>query len=900
MQKNRFLHIGKYTFSICLIWGCLSASLLAQQTSPPPSDTTRTQVNTPDTTRSLDFAPPPSRGTSNRSTPPDAVQFQSNDSLVVDFRSGRLATLFGNSKVEHSSGTLTSGEIQMNLEMNTVEATATSPEDTLSMPVLTRQSDEIRSNRILFNYKTNKGKFEQARVEVGEGHLIGSKVKNISETEVFIEDGIYSTCPPDYLYYYIKAKKMKVVDQDEIFFTNARLYILDIPYPIVFPFGYVPSGIDQKQSGLLTPTYVFDAQASRGIGLNNVGWFQYVNDYFTTEVNLDIFTSGTFALENRNLYKKTGLYNGSINIGYSIDQGLESTDADFTRIVNKSLAVQHSQTISPYASLSANINLRTEDYFRQNSYNINDNAQTSANSRASYNYKHPEGLFSFGTNASLSQNFFNNSTSLRGPSANFSLKTLTPFKKEGGGNDPSWYENISIRYSNNLNSRFNYRPIDADTAETTFLEALLSPSEYREATGNNDYYRFGLQQKATIQLGKLFPSQFINSSANFNVNEYWFPTSIRKEFNADSNRVETNKIIGFASGRDFSSSFSLSTRVYGISNRKIGNLEGFRHTLQPSVSFTYRPDFSDEKWGVYRTVVSDTLGNEQTYSIFEDEVFAGPGSGEQRSLSFGISNVFETKVVSRDTTGEKNERNLRLIDDLSMRSSYNFAADSLKLSQLSTSLRSNAIPGINISAGANFSFYERNENGARINRFLIADGGKPAQLESFNISVGTSFRGGSGRISTYTPVYRRKYDPFNQAIFSPIDPGYGYETIAPLNSPWSFSLNFNYRWTYIFGQSPRRTAAINANNIAFNLTPKWKFRTTMGYDFIQKELTPSQFSLTRNLECWDLSFQINPFGDRQYYFFSLRVNSAQIQSLFQKLPVLKNLERGSSDTGRGF
>lgn len=890
MQKNRFIHIGKYTFSICLIWGCLSANLLAQQTSPPPPDTTRSQTNPSS----------PSRTTSNRSTPPDAVQFQSNDSLIVDFRSGRLATLFGNSKVEHTSGTLTSGEIQMNLEKNTVEATATSPEDTLSMPVLKRQSDEIRSNRILFNYKTNKGKFEQARVEVGEGHLIGSKVKNVSETEVFIEDGIYSTCPPDYLYYYIKAKKMKVVDQDEIFFTNARLYILDIPYPLVFPFGYVPSGIDQKQSGLLTPTYVFDAQASRGIGLNNVGWFQYVNDYLTTEVNVDIFTSGTFALENRNLYKKTGLYNGSINIGYSVDQGLESTDSDFTRVVNKSLAVQHSQTISPYASLSANINLRTEDYFRQNSYNISDNAQTSANSRASYNYKHPEGLFSFGTNASLSQNFFNNSTSLRGPSANFSLKTLTPFKNDRSGNDPSWYENISIRYSNTLNSQFNYRPIDADTAETTFLEALLSPSEYREATGNNDHYRFGLQQRATIQLGKLFPSQFINSSANFNINEYWFPTSIRKEFNADSNRVETNKIRGFASGRDFSSSFSLSTRVYGISNRKIGKLEGFRHTLQPSVSFTYRPDFSDEKWGVYRTVQSDTLGNIQRYSIFEDEVFSGPGAGEQRSVSFGISNIFETKIVSRDTTGEKSERNLRLIDDLSMRSSYNFAADSLKLSQLTTSLRSNAIPGINISAGANFSFYERNENGTRINRFLIADGGKPAQLESFNISVGTSFRGGNGRISTYTPVYRRKYDPFNQAIFSPIDPGYGYETIAPLNSPWSFSLNFNYRWTYVFGQKPRRTAALNANNISFNLTPKWKFRTTIGYDFIQEELTPSQFSLTRNLECWDLSFQINPFGDRQYYFFSLRVNSSQIQSLFQKLPVLKNLERGSSDTGRGF
>lgn len=140
----------------------------------------------------------------------------------------------------------------------------------------------------------------------------------MSETEVFIEDGIYSTCPPEYLYYYLKAERMKVVDQDEIFFTNARLYILDIPYPLVFPFGYVPSGIEQKQSGLLTPTYVFDAKSTRGIGLNNVGWFQYINDYITTTITGDLYTSGTFFLTNNTQYRKSDIYSGSINLGIPV------------------------------------------------------------------------------------------------------------------------------------------------------------------------------------------------------------------------------------------------------------------------------------------------------------------------------------------------------------------------------------------------------------------------------------------------------------------------------------------------------------------------------------------------------------------------------------------------------
>lgn len=871
-------HTGKYFFSICLISALLSSISYAQQTKADSSKTSSPKKT-------------------ERTIPPDAVEFQSNDSLVVDFRSGRIATLFGLSKVKHPSGELNSGEIEMNLEMNTVEATASAPEDTLSMPVLTRDGEEIRSNRILFNYKTKKGKFEEARVNVGEGHLIGSKVKNVSETEVFIEDGIYSTCPPDYLYYYIRAKKMKVVDQDEIFFTNARLYILDIPYPLVFPFGYVPSGIEQKKSGLLTPTYVFDAQASRGIGLRNVGWFQYVSDYFTTEISADVFTSGTFAIQSNNRYSKIDQFSGSINIGYSLDQGLESTDLDFTRQINKSLVINHRQTISPYASTTASINLRTANYYRLNSFDIEDRAQQTSNSKASYNYKHPEGLFNLGTNAQLNQNFFNNTTSLRGPSATFSIKTLSPFKNPNTGNTPKWYESVTLRYNNSLQSQFDYRPIDADSAETTFLEALFDPEEYRQATGNNDHFRVGLQQTAAIGLGKLFPSQYINSSASINYNEYWFPTSIRKSFNADSNEVITEKEVGFTSGRDFSSSISFSTIIYGLSSRKVGNLEGFRHTLTPSLSLSYRPDFSDEKWGFYRTVQSDTLGNTQRYSIFEDEVFNGPGAGEQRALSFRLQNVFETKIVKRDTTGEVTEKNLRLIDNLSLGSSYNFAADSLNLSQLTTSLSSNAIKGINITAGANFSFYQRDSTGRRINRFLLKEENRLTQVESFNISASTSFRGGNGRISTYTPIYRRKYDPFNQSIFNTIDPEFGYEPIAALNSSWSFTLRFRYNWRYIFNSKPAKTATLNASNISFNLTPKWRFSTSLGYDFIDKELTPTQFNLNRNLECWDLSFRISPFGENQFYFFSLTVNSSQIQTLFQKLPILKNLERGSARPG---
>ena len=829
----------------------------------------------------------------------DAIQFQSNDSLVINLRNGRKAFLFGSAKVSHTAGELTAGEIEMDIEKNQVEATAESESDTLSYPILKRESDEIKSTRILFNYQTQKGKFEAAKIQVPDGYLIGSKVKNVSQDEVFIEDGIYSTCPPDYLYYYIKAKKMKVVDQEEVFFSNARLYILDIPYPILFPFGYVPADLEKKRSGLLTPTYVFEAQSSRGIGLQNLGWFQYFNDYITGQFSSDVYTSGTFYANTNVQYRKRDSFSGNVKIGYSRDRGLEKTDPGFTTTVQRSLNINHNQDFSPYSNISAGINLRTADFFTRNSFDIDDRAEANSNSRIAYNYSHPENDFNFSLNSNINQNFGNNTTTLTGPNSTFSLKTLTPFSS-GVSNDPKWYESVSLRYNNTFNSRFRYNPIDADSAEIGFVEALFDPSKYREATGNNDHFKYGFRQNATLQVGKLLPSPFLNLSANARYNEYWFPTSIRQSFNADSNRVETEQVRGFVTARDFNLGLSFSTTFYGVSNRKIGNLEGFRHTFTPNLSYNYQPDFSAEQWGFYRTVQTDSLGNTRRYSIFANEIFSGPGSSEQQSLSFSVRNVFETKIVSRDTTGEVNERKLKLIDNLSAGVSYNFAADSLNFSTINSSLSSNAIKGINISAGATFSLYDVDSSGRQIDRFLFRDGGKVAQLQNFNVSASTSFRGGSSGPEVYTPIYRRNYDPYNQSRFSPIDPHFNDEIVTPLNSPWSFSLRFSYRWQYRFNNSPTRSATLDAENISFRLTPKWSFNTRIGYDFILEELTPTQFSLTRNLECWDLNFQINPFGENQYYFFRLTLNSAQIQSLFQKLPILKNLERSSSSTGRGY
>ncbi len=846
-----------------------------------------------------DIPQQPQSRMAEREATEDAVNFQARDSVV--FRAGELreGILYGSANVRQNENQLSAGKISLFLKMKEVHAQSDDPADSLAYPVLKQGSRDLRSSRILFNYETERGKFDAAQVQVDDGYLIGNQVKNVSRQDVFIQDGKYTTCPPTHMYYYIQADRMKVVDEDEIFFTNARLYLLDIPYPMIFPFGYVPAGIDRRRSGLLEPTFVTQNTSQRGLGLRNFGWFQYINDNLVGQTSFDMFTSGTFFNETRFQYRVTDRFNGSITLGYSSERGLESTDLDFTETINRRVQVQHSHDISPFASLNANINLRTQDFFRRNSFDIDERAETSTNSSITYRYRHPENRYNFNITNRLNQNFATNVTTLTGPEMNFSMRQITPFERD----DPtatrtSWYETISLRYSNNFKSDYRFRPLDTEDPEINWVQGLFNPSRYREVTGEDRHINFGFRQEANLSASNLIPSQFLNTSLSASMNQIMTPTTLRREWNPETEQVEDRVERGFATATDFSTSLNFSTTIYGISQLNIGNLEGFRHTFRPNIGFSYSPDFSDDIWGYYRQVQVDTLGNTQDYSIFRDEIFRGPGAGEQFNLNFGFTNILETKQVRRDSTGEVQSNNLRIIDNMSISSSYNFAADSLNFSRVNMSLSTRVIEGVNISMSANYSVYARDASGQEIDTFIWNDSNKILQPISYSINASYSLDGGrrsSARVQT--PPYR-PYDPVDQELFHPVDSRFNRTPVRAYSSTWGASFSFSYRWTYRFGQSARQSATLNVNNIRFNLTPKWSVRTRIGYDFIEGDLTPSQFSLDRRMECWNLSFQFNPFGDFQYYSFRLSIDSGQMQSLFQKLPLLNNLERSSSPTGR--
>jgi hypothetical protein len=836
------------------------------------------------------------------------VRFQSADSMIFDFKKNRIAYLYGSAKVQHQQGTLTAAKVTLNLDKHLLKANTLTPQDTLSEPVLTRKGQPpVRSKSVAFNYQSKKGRFTVSHVKISQGQVIGTIVKNTSPHVVYLKDAKYSTCPLPHPHYYIKAQRMKIVKKNgkqQIFFQHAMLYLLDIPYPFVFPFGYVPGKIAHRKSGLLTPIYASQQKSTRGLGIRNLGWFQYFNDYVTGQASVDLYTSGTYYLNAQTNYSKRGKFNGNIQLGYSKEQGLEPTDPDYRQTIEKNLQISHSQNFSPFSHISANIHLRTQNYYKRNSYDINDRAQTSTGSHINYSYRQPNDLYHFNASVQQNINFLTNSTTIQGPSFNFDLKQLTPF--QGNSNteigSSKWYQNISIQYQNSFQSQYNFTPQRGDSASITWFQALLHPSKYRKATGNNHQYQFGFRQQASISAGNLLGNPHLNVSASINYNGFIFPSTSRQVFLPDSNKTVTRKVLGLSTARDFSTSLNFSTTLYGISHAHIGHIIGFRHTLRPSISLSYSPDFSSPFFGYFRRVQADTSGRTRQYSIFQNEVFSGPSRGGAQSVSLSLDNVLEAKKMSRDSTGEKHTKVLRLIDDFSLNTSYNFAADSLRLSPLSASITSSVVSGLNIRASANFNFYERNANGIPVNKLLLFHKRKLAELTNFSLSASTSFHGGrSGGVQiNKVPPFPAHYNPLNQAVFGEMDPYFNTRAIQRLKSPWSVSINFRYSWRLNPNGKNQTSATINASNINFNLTPKWSFSTSLGFDFIRHKFTPSQFSLNRKLHEWNLAFQFSPFGSFQYYFFSLSINSSVLESIFQKLPLLKNLSRSSSPTGAGL
>lgn len=822
------------------------------------------------------------------------VTFSAKDSLVLVFGdTGDQGRLVGNAKVEYGNARLDAHAIQILFEIDELRAQGL-PVDTgiVGLPTFTEGDTPFNGLQLAYNLRTERGRVVEARTSIDDGFLTAGVAKVREDSTLYILNGAYTTCECDIgetPSYSLRAHRMKVVDQERIYTGPIRLYLFNIPTILWLPFGYLPAK-EGRRSGPLAPQYGED---SRGFYLRNWGWYQAINEYTDLQVRAGLWSKGSWQINPTFRYNKRYQYSGQVAVDYLRELSGERSDPDLQVQRRASLRLQHRQTLNPTSSLNANIDLTSSGYLRTVSEQYNDNVRQTVTSSASYSKQWPNGGRSLSLNARQTQVLATGETDLTLPSLNFTQSRRTPFKRErrAPGQDERWYERLTVSYTGTLNNQFNFDPLtdaqllaagDTSATDISWYDALLSPSQYRRATGNTDS-PLNLEAAHRVPISAPFS---INRGLRLNVNpnasytENWFLETERQRADT-TNRVLRESETGFFALRQFNAGVSANSTIYGIFPVGVGPYQGLRHTFRPTVSFTYTPDFSTDFWGYTRTY-ADTAGVERSYNIVRGV------SGEQRSISFRFDNIFETRRVASDTLQQRSQNQTLKLFNIDVSSSYNFAADSLKLAPIQISSRTRVLNRLGLNFSATYSPYATDSLGRTVNRYVFSPNDfRFARLTNLRLSGDFSLRGGgSSGASAYdgggfqtgatglggTNPFGGS-NPFSQTDYSSVN------QLTDFSIPWSLSTNFTYNLSR-FNANSQRTLTLNFR-FDFSLTPKWRVQGNSGYDFERKEIVTTRLFIVRDFECWEMSFNWVPFGDFQQYGFNLQVKSGKLSELLR-------------------
>lgn len=169
-------------------------------------------------------------------------------------------------------------------------------------------------------------------------------------------------------------------------------------------------------------------------------------------------------------------------------------------------------------------------------------------------------------------------------------------------------------------------------------------------------------------------------------------------------------------------------------------ITAFRHTLTPSLNYSYQPDYSKPFWGYFGSY-TNSRGEIIRYSFYEREIFGGPGIGEVQSLGLNIGNNFEMKLKPSKTDTSQQERKIQLMN-LSAGVSYNFAASEFRLSNINLSFYSNVGSNFSVNGGMTYDPYVYDKNKKmRVNKLMISEGLVLARLTNFYLSFNLSLSG---------------------------------------------------------------------------------------------------------------------------------------------------------------
>ncbi len=798
----------------------------------------------------------------------DVIKDKAKDYKKNDFIK-QISTLYNQAELYYQDIELRAGKIIIDYKRNLayakgiVDSTGTYTQ----RPRFKQGNQESEQDSLIYNFKTQKAVIYNVDTEQ-QGMLIHALMtKRENDSTIYMNRAEITTSKKKKRDYYIGVNNIKVIPGKKVVGGSSFLYLADVPTPIFFPFFYVPL-TKGRSSGVLIPTWGDNRQ---GYFLQNGGYYFAINDYIDLALTGDIYTNGSWGFQANSSYKKRYRFSGRFSFKKEniITEQRGLTNYSKTTAFNVSWSHNQDTKASPNSKFSASVNFGSSKYFRNslNDLNYNNSLKNNLSSSISYYKNFVNTPFNMNMSLTHSQNTNTEIINFQLPSLNVNMDRIYPFAPKNGSKKNA-LQKIGLTYGMQLQNSMT--TTDAD---------LFKQKMFDEA-------RSGVQHTASLST-QFKALKYVSFSPSVNYKEVWQIKTIEKKWNPTTQSIEIDTVAGFKSYRTYSGSVSASTTVYGMFNFKKGKLKAIRHKADVSVSYGYTPDFNY----YYDVVQKNTLGETEDYTIFEGGVFGTPGRVVSQQVSLSINNLFEAKVASKDTLETKYKK-ITLLNNLSIRTSYNLEKDSLNLSPIAVAANTKLFEKLNLNFSASLNPYAIDINGNEFNTLNINNGGSLFRLTRADISASYSLS--NDTFSKDKKKKSNKNDDDTNLSNDILGGNIGNRNNAQksntkkdktkkiklyhLKIPWKLSLDYHIGYSNL-----NRENEISLNTVNFRgnmeLTPKWSIDYSSGYDIKNRGLSNTRIGFKRDLDSWRMSFSWVPFGPKQSYYFFIGVKASSLSDL---------------------
>ncbi len=802
----------------------------------------------------------------------------------------KIVKLYGDAKVQYGTIQLDAEIIVIDYEKSTI--TADGKPDSLgrliNFPVFKDGNEEYETKSMIYNFKSKKAQITEVVTKQGEGFMAGSKVYKNDKNELFTINNTYTTCDLKDPHFRIISKKAKAIPGDKIVTGPFYMEFNHVPTPLGFAFGMFPSQ-RQSASGIIVPEY--GEEQRRGFFLRNAGYFFDISDYIKLTLTADVYSKGSTAVKINTVYNNRYKYTGAFNFAFTSNSVSDKFE-DQSRLKDFQLSWSHSPKSRGSSRFSASVNAASTSFTSNNNLGVNtnpnlqrpDNVSRKLTSNISYSKTFTGTPFTLGINMRHSQDLATGQVDLPLPDVTFNVNNLYPFKNKGLG---EFFENLNMRYSltgtNQITNNLGKIGNSTKDSIASFNGANL-PVFFRNAKNG---IKHNIPLSTTIKVMK-----YLALSPNINIDETWYFQKLNWGTNATGTQAvikDTSRVFNRITNYTFS--LSLTTRIYGtyLSKNPNSKIRGIRHVMTPTLSYGYSPDFSDPGYDYFqRITLKDAAGRSVTTlkSRHEGFVYGGSRSGLSNSVSFGIGNTVEVKVMGKK---DSVARKVSIFNNLSINSSYNFAADSFKLAPITMSANTNVLNNkinININATLNPYVIEKGWNTLRVptegtsvvernrDRFAWSQGSL-GRITSAGLAFGTNLSPKGQKSDT------EMRDKVAKSNAPQADKDYLLQNpnaYVDFSIPWNLRINYNINYTHGVNQPEQITQALNFSG-DLSLSQKWKMTFNSGYDFVSNQITQTNLGISRDIHCWALSLNWVPFGPFQNYTFNIGVKSTLLRDL---------------------